>query len=99
VDDVFESILLAKLRGVTPLPLSGLDEPLVQLRCVDQAGHDPVRCDASSSKLLDPQQRRRGYREAITYIGLGKSSDLPAVLKDIVEQLGGGMVMARGDRT
>jgi dienelactone hydrolase len=48
---------------------------------------------------VDPQQRRRGYRDAIAYIGLGKSSDLPAVLRDIVEQLGGGMVTARGDRT
>jgi hypothetical protein len=48
---------------------------------------------------VDPQQRRRGYRDAITYIGLGKLSDLLAVLKDIVEQLGGGMVTARGDRT
>jgi len=30
VDDVLESILLAKLRVVIPLPLRGLDEPLVQ---------------------------------------------------------------------
>jgi hypothetical protein len=25
---------------------------LFQLRCIDQAGHDPVRCDASSSQRL-----------------------------------------------
>src|SRR5258708_8177515 len=61
-------MLLAKLRVVTPLPLRGLDEKLVQLRCVDQAGHDPVRCDASSSQLLRQAEGHvveRGLRGAV----------------------------------
>ena len=46
----------------------GLDEPLVQLRCVDQARHDPVRCDAGPCQLLRQAEGhvvQRGLRGAV----------------------------------
>jgi hypothetical protein len=89
VHDSLENKLLAKLRVVAPLPLRGLHEKLVQLRCVDQARHDPVRCDASSSQLLGQTEGHvveRGRRDARRQQrrSLFKSSEVPNVIRDKV---------------